>query len=416
MRSAALIFALMTIPAPAEPIELRGHGGPVRALAVSPEETALTGSFDARTILWDLSDETAERVSRLHEGSVNAVAFLPHGQVASAGESGEIVVWDEAGVPIRLLAAHSGPIVALALSPDGSAVASASWDGTARITRLDDADPTLIVGHAGNVNAVVWLDPHRVATAGYDGTLRFWTDAGAPGPMVRLATPLNALAIDGAERLWAAGADGLLRAFDRSLKTVQDIALGEMPLISLAVSPDGATLAAGAIDGALFILDSNGRITTRIVTGAAVWALAFDPSGTEILATGPDNVVRSWSASTGDLLAPPPNAASEPALDGSRGAEVFRACTACHTLGADDGHRAGPTLHALFGRRIASVPGYDYSTALERLDIIWTPDTVAELFEVGPSRYTPGTKMPEQIIGGADDRGALVEFLERATR
>ena len=95
---------------------------------------------------------------------------------------------------------------------------------------------------------------------------------------------------------------------------------------------------------------------------------------------------------------------------------MFRACAACHTLTPDGGNRAGPTLHGLFGRRIASVPGYPFSEALRRLPIVWTPQTVSELFEIGPSRYTPGTKMPEQIIGDPADRAALMRFLERATR
>jgi cytochrome c len=103
------------------------------------------------------------------------------------------------------------------------------------------------------------------------------------------------------------------------------------------------------------------------------------------------------------------------AYAGDRGAEVYRACIACHTLGPDEGPRAGPSLHRLFGRRIASLPGYSYSEALKTLDIVWTPETVARLFEVGPMQYTPGTKMPEQTIGSAEDRTALVEFLARAT-
>jgi cytochrome c len=41
---------------------------------------------------------------------------------------------------------------------------------------------------------------------------------------------------------------------------------------------------------------------------------------------------------------------------------------------------------------------------------------VAKLFELGPATYTPGTKMPEQTIGSPQDREALVQFLERATR
>jgi cytochrome c len=104
------------------------------------------------------------------------------------------------------------------------------------------------------------------------------------------------------------------------------------------------------------------------------------------------------------------------AFAGDRGAEVYRACVACHTLSADESNRAGPTLAGLFGRRIATLPGYRFSEALRHLDIVWTPETVAKLFEVGPATYTPGTRMPEQRIGSAEDRAALVAFLGRATR
>jgi cytochrome c len=103
-------------------------------------------------------------------------------------------------------------------------------------------------------------------------------------------------------------------------------------------------------------------------------------------------------------------------FQGERGAEVFQACAACHTLTPDGGNRAGPTLHGVFGRRIATAPGYNFSPALRELDIVWNAETIAKLFEVGPAQYTPGTKMPEQRIGSATDREALVRFLERATR
>ena len=80
---------------------------------------------------------------------------------------------------------------------------------------------------------------------------------------------------------------------------------------------------------------------------------------------------------------------------------MFRACVACHTLTPDEGNKAGPTLAGIFGRRIATLPGYNFSDALKKLDIVWTPETVAKLFEIGPAAYTPGTKMPEQTIGSA---------------
>ena len=48
--------------------------------------------------------------------------------------------------------------------------------------------------------------------------------------------------------------------------------------------------------------------------------------------------------------------------------------------------------------------------------VVWTPETVSRLFEVGPMQYTPGTKMPEQKIGSAEDRKALVDFLAKAAK
>jgi len=95
---------------------------------------------------------------------------------------------------------------------------------------------------------------------------------------------------------------------------------------------------------------------------------------------------------------------------------VFRACVACHTLSAEEGPRAGPTLAGIFGRKIATLPGYNFSDALKKLNIVWTPETVSKLFELGPMTYTPGTKMPEQRIGSAEDRAALMGFLEKTRR
>ena len=96
-------------------------------------------------------------------------------------------------------------------------------------------------------------------------------------------------------------------------------------------------------------------------------------------------------------------------------AEVFRARVACHALRPDEGNRAGPTLAGIFGRRIATLPGYNFSPALKTLDIVWTPETVSRLFEIGPAAFTPGTKMPEQRIGSAAERDALMNFLKKAT-
>jgi WD40 repeat protein len=74
--------------------ELRGHGGSIRALAVSPDPaTALTGSFDTSAISWSLRQNLAEQVLRLHESAVNAVAILNDGRAVTAGADAIIGIW-----------------------------------------------------------------------------------------------------------------------------------------------------------------------------------------------------------------------------------------------------------------------------------------------------------------------------------
>ena len=108
--------------------------------------------------------------------------------------------------------------------------------------------------------------------------------------------------------------------------------------------------------------------------------------------------------------------ASGSPVDGSSpGAELFRKCVACHTVTSDGGHRAGPTLYRLFGRPAGGHPDYPYSAALQHSDVIWTEETVARPFEVGPEVMVPGSKMPLQRIPNAADRAALVACLKRIT-
>ena len=98
----------------------------------------------------------------------------------------------------------------------------------------------------------------------------------------------------------------------------------------------------------------------------------------------------------------------------ARGAELFKTCGVCHTLTPDGGHRAGPTLYGVFGRKVGTVPDYPYSKALRQSDIIWNDETIGALFEKGPQHVVPGTKMPLQRLGNPEDRRALLHFLRQA--
>jgi len=421
MRVIALCASFLAA-APAH-AQLRGHGGPVRAVAVASDgDTVLSGSFDQSAIRWSLSANAAKQVLRFHDGAVNAVAFLPDGRAVTAGEEGRIAIWDRgAEKPDRVLDGHRGPVVALAISPDGQSLASASWDRTVRLWPLSGGTPRVFEGHQQNVNGVAFSpDGHALVSASYDATLRICPLTGPQAPIiVTLPTPLNAVAVAPDGEIAVGASDGMVRFFSATGEARGEVEAATTPVIALAVSGDGALLAAAGIRGSVAIIDRRARrvVRTLVGPGLPVWSVAFAPDHRSLLTGGTDRMVRRWDALTGDPVglmiatsAPDPLAP----FAGDRGAEVFRACVACHTLQPDEGQRAGPTLHGIFGRRIASQPGYNYSEALRRMDIVWTPETVSKLFEVGPSAYTPGTKMPDQRIGSVEDRAALMQFLERA--
>ena len=396
----------------------------MRALAISPDgATAISGSFDTSAILWSLSRNSAEQVLRFHESAVNAVAMLPDGRIATGGEDGRIAIWQPGRAePIQTLTGHTAPIVGLAVSPDGKHLASASWDRTARVWPADGGEPLVLEGHQQNVNAVAFSpDGKNLMSVSHDPQMRIWPLGGGQTTIVTLPTPLNSVAVAPDGEIIAGGADGRVFILSPAGELRGEIAASETPIISVAVSNDGALIAAAGIRGSVAIIDRKTRTLARTLVGPGlpVWSVAFLPDNRTLLTGGTDRMVRRWNASIGDHIGSVALSGTDDPLTayvGDRGAEVYRACVACHTLTPDEGNRAGPTLHGIFGRRIATLPGYNFSAPLKQMSIVWTPETVSKLFEVGPMAYTPGTKMPEQTIGSAEDREALVRFLEKVTK
>jgi cytochrome c len=423
MLRVASLLALIVLSVSGEArAQLRGHGGPVRALAISADGAqALSGSFDGTAIRWSLATNAALEVLRFHAGAVNAVALLQDGRAATAGEDGRIAIWQPgARQPSAVLEGHQGPVVSLALSADGTLLASASWDHTARLWPLAGGAPRVMEGHAQNVNGVAFMS-RALATAGYDATLRIFPLAGGAPVIATPPTPLNSVAVAPDGTIITAGGDGKVYLLSAAGAIEAEIEALPTPIIAVAVAGDGKSIAAAGVRGSVAIIDRGLRKVERLLVGPGlpVWSAAFFPDHRTLLTGGTDRVIRRWDALTGEPIGNVVmGAPADPlaAFAGDPGAEVFRACVACHSLRADEGMRAGPTLAGIFGRRIATLPGYDYSDALKRLDIVWTPETVAKLFELGPMRYTPGTKMPEQRLGSATDRAALVQFLQRATK
>jgi cytochrome c len=112
------------------------------------------------------------------------------------------------------------------------------------------------------------------------------------------------------------------------------------------------------------------------------------------------------------LVLPPPLAAASNSGDPGRGERIYERCMACHSIERD---RTGPRLTALIGRRVGTIPGFNYSTAMKKAGaagIVWDEATLDKFLE-NPTRFLPGTRMGYAGVKQAQERADLIAFLEK---
>jgi len=432
MRLPGVIFvAVIFLAAWPEPgtarTALDEHGGPVKGIALSADGArALTASFDYSVILWDLPRRTALAHLYGHEAAVNDVAFLPGGRAISASDDGTLAIWDlDRAELVTRLFGHRGKVSAVAITPDGRLAASAGWDRTVRIWDLDAGEQLHGLRGRANLNTVRFSpDGARVVAGGSDGSVQTWRVADGTRIGVLEAHDFAVTTLD----LSAGGRIGATASIDETVQLWR-LPEGEPamtlyghdgPVLAVALSPDGELVASGGVDGTVRVWRRGDGDRLRVFARhhGAVWAVAFTPDGGTVVSGGADGLVLTYDLDREPAADDPDRvstARADPIDDGSRGARLFRKCAACHTVTPDSGHRAGPTLYNLFGREAGSHPGYPYSKALRESDLVWTEQTVSELFAIGPDELVPGSKMPLQRMPNAADRQELVAYLKRIT-
>jgi WD40 repeat protein len=179
---------------PRTPTKLRGfYRGTPQQLGSRPiiATTKATGQvllikasalYNDKTVrLWEVATGTCRSTLEGYSDYVTAVAFSPDGRlVASASSDNTVRLWEAAtGMCRSTLEGHSREVTAVAFSPDGQLVASASSDKTVRLWEATTGMyRSTLEGHVSTVAAVAFSpDGQLVASASYDMTVRLWEAA-----------------------------------------------------------------------------------------------------------------------------------------------------------------------------------------------------------------------------------------------
>ncbi len=97
------------------------------------------------------------------------------------------------------------------------------------------------------------------------------------------------------------------------------------------------------------------------------------------------------------------------------GAQVAKQCGACHNFQEGQGPKVGPDLYDVVGRKIASVPGFNYSAALKAKNGTWTFDALNKWL-TDPRNDVPGTAMTFAGLTNEKQRADVIAYLDTLSK
>ncbi len=252
---------------------LAGHAETVRGLAFSPDGALLAaaGGLPGRAgevKVWKTADWTLLRTLDGHKDNILDVAFSPDGKsLATSSYDRMIAIWDvAAGTQRMLLENHVDAVYTLDYSPDGKMIASGAGDRTVKI--WDAATGMLLLTISDSldtVNSIAFSPSGKfLAGAGADKSIRVWRMDTGGEPIQQSGSTAGQLAAstfahDGPilkivyspdeKTIYSTGEDQRIKAWDAATLAEGIVFEPQADWVSaLALSPDGALLAAGRYD------------------------------------------------------------------------------------------------------------------------------------------------------------------------
>ncbi|HUG65666.1 MAG TPA: WD40 repeat domain-containing protein, partial [Gaiellaceae bacterium] len=280
------------------------HPAAISAAISSDNRRVVTGGEDDRVYVW--SGQSGRRIQTLseHQGNAAALAFSPDGTlVASASADGLGRIWRAGTWGLSAVLAAPTALTDISFSTDGEHVVTASRDGTARVWKADTGAPLITLpGHGNWVTSAAFSGPvgSPVVTASLDGRLRVWDALFQPELEELAALPEAVTMVDVPDpaTIRVVAGDGRRFVLDASTGARLDVERGvRRPRRSFG--PDGAR---ATIHGRTVVLEADGETVVLEGHRDRVTAVTFSPDGSRLATASIDHDVRIWDVASATTL------------------------------------------------------------------------------------------------------------------
>ncbi len=247
-----------------------------------------------------------------HEDAVLGINFSPDGTMLASGSwDNTIKLWEVAdGREITTLHGHSAPVMKVSFSPGGTLLASGSRDNTIKLWNVSDGkEITTLHGHSDIVASVSFSpDGTLLASGSWDNTIKLWdlADGKEIATLHEHSDPVANVSFSPDGTLLASGSwDKTIKLWDVADSKELTTLYGHSDnVMSVSFSPDGTLLASGSTDRSikLWTVADGEELNTLHGHSRDIYNVTFSPDGILLASGSADKTIKLWTVVDGEEL------------------------------------------------------------------------------------------------------------------